>query len=80
MNEYLIYTTTNCIWCEKAKNLIEEKGHKYKEVVLGRDVSKEDFNKMFPDQTTVPVVVLNGSKLGGYQELTESVNQQILKG
>lgn len=80
MNEYLIYTTPTCVYCERAKKLIEEKGHKYNEIVLGKDITKEDFYEMFPGVTTVPVVVLNGNTLGGFQELTESVKQQILKG
>lgn len=80
MNEYIIYTRPDCSYCDRAKKLILDKGHKYTEVVLGKDVSKEEFQEMFPGQTTVPVLVLNGNKIGGFTELNESVKQQILKG
>ena len=80
MNNYVIYTQEICSYCVKAKELIKEKGHTYTEYVLGRDVSKTDLFEMFPGVTTVPIIVLDGQKIGGYVELTESVNRMILKG
>jgi glutaredoxin 3 len=80
MNNYIIYTRPDCGYCDRAKALIEQKGHTYTEVVLGSDISKEELFEMFPDVKTVPVVVLDGKKIGGYQELTESVKQMLLKG
>jgi len=80
MNNYVIYTQENCVYCVKAKELIKDKGHTYTEYVLGRDISKTDLFEMFPGVKTVPIVVLDGQKLGGYQELTESVNRMLLKG
>lgn len=80
MNNYIIYTQPNCSYCTKAKALIEEKGHTYTEVTVGKDISKTDLFEMFPGVKTVPIVVLDGEKIGGYQELTESVNRMLLKG
>lgn len=80
MNNYIVYTQPNCSYCVKAKALIEEKGHTYTEFVIGRDISKEDFKAAYPDVLTVPLVVLEGQTVGGYQQLTESVNRQILNG
>ena len=80
MNNYIIYTQENCSYCVKAKDLIKEKGHTYTEYVLGRDVSKTELFEMFPGVKTVPIIVLDGQKVGGYQELTESVNRMLLKG
>jgi len=80
MNNYIIYTKPDCSYCDQAKQLIEEKGHTYTEVILGKDVSKQELLEMFPGIKTVPIVVLDGQKIGGYQELTESVNKMLLKG
>lgn len=80
MNHYIIYTRPDCGYCEKAKALITQKGHKYSEVVLGTDITKEELFEMFPGVKTVPIVVLDGQKIGGYVELTETVNKMLLKG
>jgi len=80
MNNYILYTQPDCSFCTKAKALIEQKGHTYTEVVVGKDITKAQLFEMFPEAKTVPIVVLDGQKIGGYQELTESVQKMLLKG
>lgn len=80
MNNYIIYSRPHCTFCDQAKSLIESKGHTYQEVIIGENITKEEFLEMFPGQRTVPVVILDGQNIGGYTELTEQINKQFLKG
>lgn len=74
MNNTIIYSKYNCPYCVQAKKLIESKGHRYKEINIGTDITREKFVSTFPDVMTVPFVIINGERVGGYNELTEWYN------
>ena len=67
----IIYTKENCPYCVKAKTLLKIKGLEFNEVYLGVDMQREDFIAMFPEQKTVPLIIIDGVKIGGYDKLTE---------
>lgn len=70
----LVYSKPNCPYCVKAKSLLASKGIAYEEVVIGKDMITEDFRSIFPEQKTVPLIIMNGVKYGGYDKLTEYFN------
>ena len=72
-----IYSRKDCPWCENAKNLCKVKGHSYTEVVIGEDISVENFKAKYPDVRTVPYITMNESVIGGYLQLEEFLNQTI---
>ena len=74
MKDALVYTKENCSYCVKAKNLLTLEGLTYEESVIGKDVIREDFISMFPDQKSVPLIFVNGEKIGGYNELLDYLN------
>lgn len=67
----IIYTKDNCPYCVQAKNLFTNKGQQYTEMKIGVDLTREDFMGLFPDVRTVPFIIINGEKVGGYDKLIE---------
>lgn len=76
MKQALIYTKDNCSYCVKAKNLFALENITYEETVIGKDITREDFISLFPNQKTVPLIFVNGEKIGGYNELLEYVSRK----
>ncbi len=71
MSDILVYSKPNCPYCVKAKQLLTIKGKQFTEVVIGTDMLREDFMALFPDVRTVPLIIIDGVKIGGYDNLVE---------
>lgn len=71
MNKVIIYTKDNCPYCVQAKNLFNTKGQHYEEMKIGVDLTREEFISIFPDVKTVPFIIIDGEKVGGYDRLVE---------
>lgn len=67
----VIYTKDNCGYCVQAKSLFTSKGQKYHEMKLGVDLTREEFMSIFPGVQTLPFIIIDGVKVGGYDNLTE---------
>ena len=67
----IVYSKPQCPFCDKAKHLLTSKGYQYIEIVLEKDMLREDFIATFPDQKTVPLIIMNGVKYNGYDRLKE---------
>lgn len=81
MSNIIVYSKTNCPYCVKAKQLLTIKGKEFTEVVIGVDMLREDFMATFPDVRSVPFIVIDGVKIGGYDNLVEWFdNPQLLAG
>ena len=52
-----VYTTTNCPGCKQLKAQYDAQGKAYTEVVIGKDISREEFMAAFPGVKQVPFVV-----------------------
>ena len=71
-----IYGTDSCVFCNKAKNLLQmyEKEYTYIDVTETEDMTAAFFKK-FPDARTVPQIALtDGHYIGGYTELKKWLN------
>lgn len=75
---FSIYSKDNCPHCVNAKKLLEKEGYTYTETVIGKDMLREDFIALFPEQRTVPLIFVNGEKIGGYAELKQWVDTKLL--
>ena len=67
----LIYTKSNCQYCIKAKTLFGIRGIEYIETVIGEDIQREDFMSLFPEQKSVPLIIIDGEKVGGYDDFVK---------
>lgn len=66
----LIYTKDNCIWCDRAKILLDSKKISYNEVDLSDDNERLKFYEKIGDNVkTVPQVFIDDKRIGGFQDL-----------
>jgi glutaredoxin len=76
----LIYGKTQCPFCEKAKALCETRELKYEYRTLDVDYTKEELLETFPGARTVPQIVVNGQKVGGYEQFTQYLEETNFNG
>lgn len=70
-----IYGKPMCPFCDKAKALCEVRGFNYTYKSLGTDYSREELMEMFPGARTVPQIVVNGNKVGGFDGFTKYLEE-----
>jgi glutaredoxin 3 len=66
-----IYTSTYCAYCYAAKALLNKKGVEFTEINLSRDPELRIKLVEKHNWRTVPIIVINGNLIGGYEELVE---------
>lgn len=70
MNITLIWTKTDCRFCDLAKTMLKEKGIRFEERNISTiEWTKQDLLNQVPNAKTVPQIFLYGEYIGGYQEL-----------
>jgi len=70
-----IYTKNNCIWCDRAKLLLDSKDIEFKEIDLSDDQKREKFyNSIGENVKTVPQIYVDDLRIGGYQDLVAWFN------
>ena len=70
-----IYTKNNCIWCDRAKLLLDSKDIEFKEIDLSDDLKREKFyNSIGENVKTVPQIYIDDLRIGGYQDLVAWFN------
>lgn len=57
VNMKTVYTKTNCPACVTLKASLVKAGESFKEVLIGRDITREEFMSKFPTVRTVPYVL-----------------------
>ena len=67
-----IYGTDSCVFCNKAKELLETYNKEYTYIdVTETEYITAAFFKRFPNVRTVPQIEWEGKHIGGYTELRE---------
>lgn len=70
MAEVLVYVTNYCPYCVKAKDLLKRKGVAFKEIdVTDDDALREELVKKSGGRRTVPQIFINGTHVGGSDDL-----------
>ena len=62
-----------CPYCEKAKNLLKNKGIEYEEKNIAQGYNIQDLRELVPNARTMPQIWLDGEHLGGYYELEKKL-------
>ena len=70
-----IYGKPMCPFCDKAKALCETRKFNYTYKSLGTDYTREELLENFPGARTVPQIVVNGEKIGGYDSFTKYLEE-----
>lgn len=70
MADFILYTKPGCVYCNRAKALLEKRGLGFRERVIGHDVDRDWVIMTFPGMKTVPIIQsVDNAFLGGYEEL-----------
>ena len=65
-----ILKKVNCIWCDRAKFLLDSKKISYNEIDLSDDSERLKFYEKIGDNVkTVPQVFIDDKRIGGFQDL-----------
>ena len=70
-----IYGKPQCPYCDRAKQLCESLEFAYTYKSLGTDFTREELLEQFPTARTVPQIIVNGTKIGGYNELVAYIEE-----
>ena len=70
-----IYTKDQCIWCDRAKGLLNAHSIDFEEFDLSNDDERIKFYTNLGDNVkTVPQVFIDDKRIGGYHDLREWLN------
>ncbi len=69
MSDIIVYSTTYCPYCVRAKQLLERKDVKYQEIMVdcNPDLMQEMMERS--QRRTVPQIFIGDQSIGGYDEL-----------
>jgi glutaredoxin len=59
-----------------AKSLLQRKNIPYLENVIGEDITREELLATYPEVKSLPLIIVNSVKIGGYDQLVEWVKKQ----
>ena len=68
LNNVVIITKNNCIYCNKAKQFFKMNDIDFCEKEIETDISREDVFRLYPNQKTIPIIIVNEEMIGGYDE------------
>ena len=68
MENIVAYTSPGCRHCTTLKKLFGRAGVEYTAHEVGRDVSAQTFQQMFPMADGYPYVIIDGKPIGGLVE------------
>lgn len=70
-----VWSSANCPWCDRAKQLLDSKGIAYTVKQIGADgITKDDFFQANPGARTVPQVWFDSNTLvGGFEDLKKAL-------
>lgn len=74
MKTFNIVTMGQCIYCDKAKELITRKGDEFQAIELSTKVQYDLFRAL--GYKTVPNIVLDGVRIGGYDDLVKFYEEE----
>ncbi|BDT74278.1 glutaredoxin 3 (plasmid) [Comamonadaceae bacterium OS-4] len=69
--DVLLYTTSWCPFCRRAKSLLKEKGVQWNELDIEEDPAHRQAMMKASGRNTVPQIFINGTHVGGSDDLFE---------
>lgn len=64
-----IWSKPACQYCDMAKSLLKSKGIDFDEKKIGEGYTRDDLLTAVPTARTVPQIFVDGTLVGGFQEL-----------
>jgi len=75
MKKAIVWSKSQCPFCDQAKALLDKNGIEFEERKIGNGYTREDLLEAVPTARTVPQIFLDDKLIGGFTEL-----KQYLKG
>jgi glutaredoxin 3 len=75
-----VYTTEPCGFCRVAKDLLRKREIEFEEINLSKDSEGRAKLADLTGMMTFPQVIIDGSPIGGFQELVRADAAGLLKG
>ena len=69
--EVVVYSTSYCPYCTRAKALLDSKGVSYDEIDVSDRTDLRRWLVATSRQRTVPQVFINGAPVGGFMDIAE---------
>lgn len=70
-----VWSKSDCPNCVSAKTLLTNKGYEIDERRIGFGWNREQLFEAVPDAKSVPQIFIEGTYIGGYQELQKYLNE-----
>lgn len=78
-NEIIVYSTQVCPYCVAAKNLLKTKNLRFTEVLVDKNPEQRDIMIEKSGRTSVPQIFINGTHVGGFDDLSARVRNNTLQ-
>ena len=75
-----IWGKAQCPHCDAAKRLCEQNAYNFEYRQLDVDFTREEVLEHFPGARTFPQIVVNGTKIGGWDQLKTYVEETNYNG
>jgi glutaredoxin len=70
----VVWSSVGCVWCDKAKALLESRNIETEVKVVGNGYTKQDLLEAVPTARSVPQIFLDEEYIGGYDKLVVRLN------
>jgi glutaredoxin len=79
MTDITLYTRTTCSECQKAKLILEQNKISYNEIIIDKDITREEVLNQFPTAKLLPVITTDDRAiLTGVNGLESYLNEKGL--
>ncbi|MFV0543068.1 MAG: glutaredoxin 3 [Marinicella pacifica] len=78
-NEIIVYSTQVCPYCVAAKNLLKNKNLRFTEVLVDKNPEQRAIMIEKSGRTSVPQIFINGTHVGGFDDLSARVRNNTLQ-
>ncbi len=69
MSKVVVYSSANCAYCVRAKDLLDRKGIQYQEIRIDLDPAEREIMMQRSGRRTVPQIFINDKPIGGCDDL-----------
>ncbi len=75
-----VYSGRLCSYCNAAKRLLDNKGVKYREILVDNDPSIREEMERLSGRTSIPQIFIGDTHVGGFDDLAELNREGKLNG
>ena len=74
MKKFTIITRSSCPFCDKAKQMITDRGDSYIEYIIGETITREEVLDKYPTRVVLPILILDDEEIGHLPDLLDFYN------